>query len=182
METTRTAVVLALLALAAGPAARARAEDPWAAYRFLLGEWAGEGEGKPGKGAGRFSFVPDLQGKILVRRHRAEVTAPGGKPAVHEDLMVIHPGQGGGPAEADYFDNEGHVIRYTVAAGDGRLTFVSAAAPAAPRFRLTYVKEGAESVRVKFEIAPPGKPDGFQTYAEGVCRRVKGAERPDKEK
>src|SRR5205823_11916691 len=53
---------------------------PWAAYRFLLGEWIGEGKGGPGQGKGAFSFTTELQGKVLVRRNRADYPAAGGRP------------------------------------------------------------------------------------------------------
>ena len=86
------------VALVSGVAARAEAEnDPWAAYRFLIGEWTGEGSGQPGQGRGGFSFVPELGGKVLVRRNRNEIaTAPDRPPAVHEDLLVVYPAERGG--------------------------------------------------------------------------------------
>jgi hypothetical protein len=54
------------------------------------------------------------------------------------------------------------------------LTFTSAAAPSAPRFRLTYQKESEDRVGVKFEIAPPGKPEEFRVYLEGKARKKAG--------
>jgi hypothetical protein len=98
---------------------------------------------------------------------------------VHDDLMVIYREAAGKPARAIYFDNEGHVIQYTLSfsADDRTLTFVSEAAPAAPRFRLKYAKGAGETVRIKFEIAPPGKPDAFKTYLEGSARRKEGAKK-----
>jgi hypothetical protein len=45
--------------------------------------------------------------------------------------------------------------------------------PQAPRFRLTYVREEDDLVAIKFEIAPPGKPDQFTTYLEGKARKTK---------
>jgi hypothetical protein len=149
-------------------------EDPWAAYRFLMGDWVGEGSGQPGKGSGQFSFALDLQGKVLVRKHRAEVEAAQGRPAsVHEDLLVVYRGNDGKRTRAIYFDSEDHVIAYTATPSeDGQtLTFVSEPSPSAPRFRLTYTKSGADTVRIKFEMAPPGKPDSFRTYVEGSARR-----------
>ncbi len=147
---------------------------PWKPYRFLVGEWTGEGGGEPGKGSGRFSFDWDLQEKVLVRRNRAEYPAAQGRPAFsHEDLMVIYRADRGGPTKAIYFDSEDHVINYAVTFSDDRrtLTFLSDAVPAAPRFRLSYTKDQDDSMRIKFEIAPPGKPGGFKTYLEGNARR-----------
>jgi hypothetical protein len=169
---TRKLAVLAMLLLAAGSARAEAKDDPWAGFRFLLGEWVGEGDGAPGKGSGGFTLTPDLGGKILTRRNRAEYPAAGGRPAVvHEDLMVIHPSKDG--ARATYWDNEGHVIHYAAtAAADGQgLTFVSDTVAGEPRFRLIYTKGEGDTVAIKFEIAPPGKPDAFKTYLEGKVRR-----------
>jgi hypothetical protein len=174
MIAKRTFSVLALLALSAGTAAAAPEDDSWKPYRFLAGEWTGEGGGEPGKGSGRFSFAWDLNEKVLVRRNRAEYPAAQGRPATkHEDLMVIYRPDPDGPPKAIYFDSEGHVINYAVTFSDDMqtLTFLSDAVPAAPRFRLSYTKGADESMRIKFEIAPPGKPDGFKTYLEGNARR-----------
>ena len=100
--------------------------------------------------------------------------AQGRPAAVHEDLMVIHPGEDGA-MKAVYFDSEGHVIRYTIEAKDqGTLVFVSDPSPSAPRFRLSYAKGQGDEVSIKFEMAPPGKPDGFRTYLEGKARRADG--------
>jgi hypothetical protein len=134
----------------------------------------GEGEGKPGQGKGEFSLKFDLQNQILVRKNRAEYPAANGRPAfTHEDLMIIYPGTGGQRNQAIYFDSEGHVIRYTVSAAEpgNDVTFIGEAAPAAPRFRLTYKKMKADTVSLVFEIAPPGKPDEFKTYIEATVRR-----------
>src|SRR5206468_3504124 len=105
---------------------------------------------------------PDLRGTVLVRRNTADLPAANGRPAArHEDLMVVFREQGGKQFRASYFDSEGHVIQYAVAPLADRkgLVFVSDADPSGPRFRLTYAKGEGEKVTVKFEIAPPGKPD-----------------------
>ena len=79
-----------------------------------MGDWVGEG-GRPGQGTGRFSFRWDLQKHVLVRRGSAEFPAAQGRPVtVHEDLMVIYPAPGSSGFRAVYFDNEGHVINYTI--------------------------------------------------------------------
>jgi hypothetical protein len=43
--------------------------------------------------------------------------------------------------------------------------------PCEPAFRITYTKTGDDKMSVKVELAPPGKPDSFATYAEGEARR-----------
>jgi hypothetical protein len=170
-------VALALVLLAAGSARAETKDDPWGAFRFLLGEWVGEGDGGPGKGSGAFTLAPELGGKILVRRNHAEYPAAGGRPASrHDDLMVIHPSKAGGGAQAVYWDNEGHVIHYAVssAAGGKGLVFLSEARPDEPRFRFTYTLGEKDTVAIKFEIAPPGKPEAFKTYIEAKARRKGG--------
>ncbi len=165
---------LFILTAAAGSAWGYADDDPWKPYEFLIGQWTGDGGGEPGKGSGEFSFAWDLQKKVLVRKNRADFPAAGGRPAFsHEDLMVIYQGEPGGPGKAIYFDSEGHVINYAASVSDDKrtLTFLSEAAAAVPRFRLTYTKEKEDTVHIKFEIAPPGKPDEFKTYVEGGARR-----------
>ncbi len=170
-----TALPLALvIMLSEGQFTKALAnDDPWAPFQFLIGEWVGEG--KQGQGS-HFSLTPDLQGKILVRRNHAELPADRFRPGPHEDLMVIYKSEDGKSAKAIYFDNEGHLINYAVTFSPDKqtLTFISPAAPSAPRFRLTYQKEAEDRVGIKFEIAPPEKPEEFKTYLEGKARKKLG--------
>jgi len=168
------ASVLSLLLLSATlaqapPSAPGALVDPWARWRFLVGDWVGEGGGRPGEGSGSFSLQFDLDQSVLVRRSRTEYPAAGGKPRlVHEDLMVCYPDPAGGRILAIYFDNEGHVIRYTEeTAGQGRVVLVSDVNASAPRFRLTYTRLGPDAIGIAFEIAPPGRPDGFVPYVTG---------------
>jgi hypothetical protein len=111
----------------------------------------------------------------MVRKNRADYPATKDRPAFsHEDLLVIYPEpNGAGPRRAIYFDNEGHVIEYAVefSVERGTFTFVSEAVASAPRYRLTYTKGETDQVSVKFEVAPPGKPDVFSTYIEAVAHR-----------
>src|SRR5579864_3522443 len=105
------------LLLSPGNSDEPSAADPWASYRFLMGEWVGEGDGQPGQGKGRFSFAPDLQGKILVRKNRSDYPASAGRPAFsHEDIRIVYREDGGKEQKAIYFDSEGHVIHYRPAA------------------------------------------------------------------
>ena len=147
------------------------AADAFAPVRFLAGEWSGEGDGKPGAATGSASFRFDLDGKVLVRRSFADYPAANGRPASrHEDLMTVF--AEGGQLKAFYVDNEGHVIRYLVAPVPGGAVFTSEPAPG-PRFRLTYLQKSEAVVALRFEIAPPGKPEAFSTYIEASTRKVK---------
>jgi hypothetical protein len=153
--------------------------DDWGPYRFLIGEWVGEGQGTPGKGGGGFTLLPELDGKILLRKNTSDIPASGGRPAVHhEDLLIVYRAPNGLRNRAIYFDNEDHVIQYTVTPSDhGKsLSFLSDAAPNTPRFRLTYVETGNDTVKIQFDIAPPGKPDAFRTYLTGTVKRKSKSE------
>jgi hypothetical protein len=147
----------------------------WGPIEHLVGDWTGEGGGGPGQGSGSFSFKPDVQGKILVRRNRAEYPASKERAAlVHDDLMVVYRDPPEAAPRAIYFDSEGHTIRYEVQASSasGEVVFVSAAEPSAPRYRLTYSLAGEDRLKIKFEIAPPGHPEQFATYIEAGARRA----------
>jgi hypothetical protein len=164
--------ILGLLSVSS--AQQAPENDPWADWKFLLGEWAvGQGGGVPGQAtSGFFSLTPELDGKILLRKNHSEYAAPAGKPAVvHDDLMVIY--SEAGMTKAFYDDSEGHVIHYNVSisADKKQIVFLSDPAPAQPRYRLTYQNLGQGAVSVVFEIAPPDKPDQFSKYVEGIVHR-----------
>ena len=164
--------VLSLLSLLAAPPAAAKPDDPWAGWRFLVGEWSGDGSGQPGQGQGGASFVLDLGEKVLVRRSQSVYPAAQGKTVTHEDLLVVYPGSGTEKEKkAVYFDNEGHGIHYSASATADGVVFLSEPAPDSPRFRLTYLREKDGGVRVRFEIARPDKPDAFSPYVEGVTHK-----------
>jgi hypothetical protein len=171
---TRSMYVVVVL-LSVWTAAPVQAEDgPWADFRFLIGSWVSES--RPEEGSGSFTLEPDLGGKILVRRNTANLPAAKGRPAAkHEDLMIVYREPGGKTFQASYFDNEGHIIQYSVSSLPDKkgLVFISNPDRSGPRFRLTYTKGERDKVTVKFEIAPPGKADQFKTYLEGTVRRKK---------
>ena len=151
----------------AGPGA-GYAEAHFSDLEFLVGDWQGEGTGIPGQGGGEFSFRWDLDRKVLVRTSSTDYPATKDRPAfTHRDLMVVYRNTGGGGLRAIYYDNEEHVIDYTVAAaqGSGIVQFVN------ERFRLTYTKTSDSSVSIRFEIASWGGPASFSTYLEGTARR-----------
>jgi len=149
--------------------------DRWKDLRFLVGEWTGEGGGSStGQGMGAYSFLPELGGKILVRRNTADYPAANGNPAVHhEDVMTVYLEAEGKVPEAIYFDSEGHVIHYSVEINPAgkSVTFVSPSQTGQPRYRLTYSDSGKGVVHGRFEIAPPGKPEAFTRYMEWSARR-----------
>ena len=174
MGPLRLAALLVLVAACATPSLARAAEpapaDPWAGWRFLAGDWTAEGDAA--KGTGAFSFRFELDDHVLVRKNHADVPAANGRPAArHDDLMVVYPGAG---KEAIYFDNEGHVLRYSAEiSADGKvITLVTTPVASAPRFRLTYTKLAEVEVDIRFEIAPAQSPESFTPYLSGRARRT----------
>lgn len=150
------------------------AED-WGALKYLIGNWTGEGGGAPGQGTGAFSFQPGVQGKVLIRKSHAEYPAANDrKPAAHDDLMIVYrelDDRAEGALRAIYFDSEEHVIRYEITMFGDRIVFTSEPVRTNPQYRLTYTRVNGDSMRIRFEIAPPGK--GFVPYLEGTAKRAK---------
>jgi hypothetical protein len=140
--------------------------------QFLLGEWEAIPSGKPGDAAGGFNFAPSLQDRVIVRTNHADYPASAGKPASrHDDLMVIY--ADGESVKADYYDSEGHVIRYAVQTrGGAEAVFTSEVSPATPRYRLTYTSAADGTLQGKFEIARPGS-EAFTPYLSWSARRVR---------
>jgi hypothetical protein len=143
-----------LLPLAA-MALNAQTADAWKPIQFLTGEWVGEGAGTPGASAGACSFTFDLDQKVLVRKSIAE--APSYR---HEDLMVIYFEKG---LQAIYFDNEDHVIHYSVESSPGEVRFLN------DRYRLIYRKTRDDRLLLDFDVAEPGKP--FANYLHATLRK-----------
>ncbi len=180
MRTDRSRAISTLLLSAAFifaaalPAPSAEAPDIWEKWSFLLGDWAGMGTGAPGEGAGVFSFRPELDGRILVRKNRVEYPSreATGSPVVHEDLMIVYPDPSASGFRAIYFDNEGHTIPYRVALSPAAPSVVfesDGAASEGPRFRLSYAVSAGGDLVIVFSIAPPGRE--FRVYTSGTARR-----------
>jgi len=87
--------------------------------------------------------------------------------------MIIYRDSPAKELRAIYFDNEGHVIHYTVTVLEGGMTmqFLSAVSPSSPGYRLTYNLTSRNTLTLTFEIAPPGMPPTFSTYIEARAQR-----------
>jgi hypothetical protein len=168
MNNATLALVLSVLWPAAVPQAPPANSAPLAQLQFLVGNW--EAVSKPGEPTGSFSFTREVQGQVIVRHNHAAYPAADGRPATtHDDLMVIY--QEGTALRADYFDNEGHIIRYTAQARAGQVSFISEVIANAPRYRLSYATLPNGNVTGRFDIAPPGKPDAFTQYLVWEAKR-----------
>jgi hypothetical protein len=170
----RLAVLVALTAATLPARAQQAASPPpaLAPLRFLLGAWEALPGADSSAGSGRATFAPAIQGQVIVRTSYAQYPAGGGRTASrHDDVMVIY--AEGDTVRADYYDNEGHVIRYVVRVpAPGTAVFVSAPVGNGPRYRLTYAQTGASTVDGRFEIAPPSAPETFRTYLSWSTRKV----------
>jgi hypothetical protein len=145
-------------------------DSTWGRWHGLIGDWVGEGSGEPGQGTGWFSFTPELGGGVLLRRSHSEYPATKDNPGtIHNDLMVVYLHQFKQPAQAIYFDNEGHVIHYTIAYAGSAIVLTSDKVQNAPVFRLTYVPVDSETVNIMFEMSRDG--EKFLTYTEGTCKK-----------
>jgi hypothetical protein len=177
MRNSITGLAIAAVTLVCGLAQAAPAPAPslpkeLAPLAFLLGDWDGGGSGNPGQGSGGTSFAPGLQDRVIVRTNFAVVAATDKAPASrHDDLMIVYVDEQR-VVRADYYDNEGHVIRYVVTVPSaGHAVFTSDASAAAPRYRLTYAAAAGGSVKGAFLLAPPGKPEAFSPYLTWEMRR-----------
>ncbi|MEI8114641.1 MAG: hypothetical protein WCI54_13480 [Bacteroidia bacterium] len=144
----------------------------WDKWNWLMGEWVGEGSGQPGQGGGTFSFKPDLDQKILIRKSHSKYPASANKPEIiHDDLMVVYLDNQENSNKAIYFDNEGHTIKYSITYSDKSIVFTSEKIPNVPTFRLSYSLLEDAIVNTKFEMSQDG--EKFFTYIEGKSRKVK---------
>ena len=85
--------------------------------------------------------------------------------------MIVYPDANDKTTKAMYFDNEGHVINYTVSLTDKLITLTSLPSSNAPIFRLTYELLDQEIVNTKFEMSRDGV--NFMTYVEGKSKKMK---------
>jgi hypothetical protein len=159
---------VAFILAAALHAPIAAQQDPFAPLQFLLGDWVAVDT--PAGESGSFTFKPGVMGHVIVRTNEANYAATADRAASrHEDLLVVYSEDGA--LKADYFDSEGHVIRYGVTADTDRATFVSAADPRGPRYRLTYRRDAGGVLLGTFEVAAPGSPDAFKPYLSWKAKR-----------
>jgi hypothetical protein len=160
--TTVAATVALAAALIAAPPA------PLVPFQMLIGEWQALDD--PSGATGGFTFSYSVQDRVIVRTNYASYPAANGKPASrHDDLMVIY--IDGDVVRADYFDNEGHVIRYVAEARPDQIVFLSETKASEPRYRLLYRRASDGLLHGRFDVAPPGRPDTFSTYLSWSARK-----------
>jgi hypothetical protein len=141
-----------------------------------LGKW--EAISGPGEATGSFSFALQLQSQVMIRTNYAEYPATSERPADrHDDLMLIYWEEALG-LRADYYDSEGHVIRYAgQVVGLHEVVFTSEPTDSGPGFRLSYQLQNDGTLHGAFEIAARNQPGVFAPYLSWSARRE---ERRDK--
>ncbi len=149
-------------------------DNTWEKWNYLIGEWVGEGNGKPGQNEGSFSFQTDLNGKILVRKnHTVFPETPNSNTMVHDDLLIVYQANPEGAQEAIYFDNEGNTIKYMVNFINSLIVLTSDKKENTPRFRLSYEAIDSKTVNITFEMASPEAPDKYKMYLSGKAFKVR---------
>lgn len=128
-------------------------QPDWKPIQFLFGNWTAKGGGKStGQGAGDFSFEPQINKQIVIRKNFAEYTSGPEAGTRHDDLMILYFDPPGSPLRAIYFDSEGHTIRYFVKTPSANIAvFESEATQPGPKYRLSYELKGKE-LEGKFEV------------------------------
>jgi len=148
--------------------------SPFQQLSFLLGTWEAKTVNTPDVTAGgSYTFQLELNSHILARHsfsNTATCKAPADFNCEHGDLLYIYADAPGQPPRAIYFDNEGHVIHYTVTApSPTSAEFLSDSAQPGPQFRLLYeLKDTVMSG--KFQIRMPGQQD-WHSYLEWAGSR-----------
>jgi hypothetical protein len=162
-------VLIAGAVVVSSPPARAQ-NDPLASLRFLVGDW--QAINTPAGESGGFSFAFTVQNRVMMRTNFAVYDATPNRPASrHDDLMVVY--ADGAALKADYFDNEGHVIRYDVASKrDREAVFLCAPTAKEPGYRLSYVLMPEGLLKGQFDVSPPGDRDAFKIYLSWTARRA----------
>jgi len=165
-----------IAALLLGGSAWAQAPKPaesWTPLNFLIGEWEGVGSGAPGEAVGSTSFAFSLDKKILIRKNWAQYPPKTGEKngLSHEDLMIFYPTVTGPSFRAIYFDNEGHVLQYSVSFGEKQdfTVLETDSTQPGPRYRLTYEGKVGGILENIFSIAPPG--GEFKVYVRGSLKK-----------
>ena len=167
MLKTLSVALLVLVSLVAH--AQPAAPIDWKEWAPMIGEW--EADPTAAGPSGSFTLTPELQGRVLVRKNRADYPATKDQPASrHDDLMIIW--REGGATKASYWDNEGHLIQYVARIEGNTFTFLSEPQAKQPRFRLIYTVTGPKAMSLRFEIAPPNAPEAFRPYIRASLHRL----------
>jgi hypothetical protein len=144
---------------------RGAATDRWKEFRFLIGNWSGDGVGPAGQGIGDLSVETDLNETILKMTNVQNFTGKDRK-TTYRGTMIVSAG-----SKALFLDNEGHVLHYTITFGPKTITFLSQPEPNSPRFRFSYLDLGGNHMKCSFDIAPPPNLDKYTIHVSGTATK-----------
>lgn len=173
----RSRIIMVVLIPVLLSAQTAQNTDIWKNFRFFIGKWEGQGEGKSGisKGYQEFQFI--LNDKFLSIKNKAvfEPQKNNPKGEVHEDLGFISYDQMRQKFVLRQFHIEGFVNQYVLdtVSDDGR-TFIFESEtieniPAGFKARLTYKILNDNEFQQSFDLASPG--EEYQCYSTGKMIR-----------
>jgi len=170
-------LLIAILIVSALPQQPPPAPDPFAALRFLAGDWRGEQKGEPGAGVSERTYRFVLGGRFLQVQNTStyppqEKNRTGEK---HHDVGMISYDKARKKLVLRQFHSEGFVNTYveTDSGQPKKLVFESEAIeniPAGWRARETYLLLNENEFIERFELAAPGK--DFELYSEAHLKRV----------
>ncbi|MFT3841474.1 MAG: hypothetical protein QM723_31085 [Myxococcaceae bacterium] len=169
MRTTVCVVALALCACATKKPILGESPEAqkFAPLSFMVGDWDGQSSGGAGPSTGTFTLGPDLQTHVLTRRGFNITNGT----QVHEDLTVIY--IQGNDLRADYWDNEGHTVRYQVFPQPQakQVVFESNPQGDGTQYRVTYRSLDDDHIEMKLDIGHAGS--DFQPSVSGQLSRKK---------
>ena len=172
---------LGLLLLAGAPEAPTQAApSPWSAVQFMVGEWAGESDGQPGKGTVERSYHFVLGDKFL---HEQNVSTYPPQPRnekgeVHEHWSFFSHDRARHTLVFRQFHQEGFVNQYVMVGGSpaGTVVFESEAlenVASGWKARETYQLVSPDEFVETFELASGA--GAYEVYSKA---RFKRARRP----
>jgi len=169
MKSLVAVAALFVLALTLNDRAFSATADPWKGLSFLEGTWIALAQAGSAKAqvSGTYTFKTELKHHVLVRRSddSAACKGPASFDCEHSDVLYVYQEGENQPLKAIYFDNEGHVIHYSVSTPDSNTAiFISEASSSGPRFLLVYELKDAV-MWGKFQMRMPEQAE-WKSYLE----------------
>ena len=169
----------AFLLLQGSPAVQAPpAVDPWAAVRFMVGEWTGESEGQPGKGTVERTYRFVLHDRFVHERNVSTYPPQPNneKGEVHEHWSFFSHDRARRTLVLRQFHPEGFVNQFAMKAESlpGKVVFESEAlenVPSGWKARETYEVVSPDEFVETFEIAPGS--GAYEVYSRARFKRLR---------
>ncbi len=173
-------LTLALLLFCIAPCSHSEQAKsaPWAATRFLLGQWLGTATGEAGQGGAGRQYELVLNGQFI--RETSNVVYPpkdrSAKQEVHEHWGFMSYDRGRNRILLRQFYSEGFVYQFALDPAQStrkKLVFESERLESFRnkwRARLTYEAQGAGKFTEIFELAPPDT--RLQAYSKIEFRKI----------